>query len=200
MRRRPGRRRRAANVSATDTAPGHGRDAAAGHAGAEADTHAEPTRPTPVPTHPSIAIVKDPSSQTVAVGGTATFKITVTNTGDVTLSDVTVGDPLSTDCSKSLGTLAVGQSKSYTCTKDERDGRLRERRDATGKPPTGSDVKATDHASVTATPFVPPSRPAIAIVKSPKQQTLTTKVTVEHDDTGRPRRSCTTAPPTSRSR
>ena len=113
----------------------------------------------------------------MAAGGTATFKITVTNTGDVTLSDVMVDDPLSTDCSKSLGTLAVGQSKSYSCTKTNVAADFVNVANATGKPPTGSDVKASDHANVTAKPFVPPSRPAIAIVKSPKEQTLTTKVT-----------------------
>src|SRR5205085_2941084 len=46
---------------------------------------------TPV-SHPAISIVKDPKSQTVTVGNTATFKITVTNTGDVALTDVTVTD------------------------------------------------------------------------------------------------------------
>jgi uncharacterized repeat protein (TIGR01451 family) len=164
-----------ANVSATDTAPV-----------TVAPLTPPPVTPTPkpTPTHPSIAIVKDPSSQTVAAGGTATFKITVTNTGDVTLSDVTVDDPLSTDCSHSLGTLAAGQSKSYSCSKQDVTADFVNVATATGKPPTGSDVKASDHASVTAKPFVPPARPAIGIVKSPKSQTLTTKVTTSQTSTG----------------
>ena len=173
------------NVTATDTAPV-----------TVTPPPTPPATPAPVPTHPAISIVKDPSSQTVAVGGTATFKITVTNTGDVTLSDVAVTDPLSTDCSKSLGTLAVGQSKSYSCTKDDVTADFVNTAEATGKPPTGSDVKASDHANVSAKPFVPPaikpkpkpfvppSRPAIGIVKSPKSQTLTTKVTSDTTSTG----------------
>ena len=48
---------------------------------------------TVVTTHPSITIEKSPSSQTIAVGGKATFRITVTNNGDVTLTNVSVSDP-----------------------------------------------------------------------------------------------------------
>ena len=50
--------------------------------------------PPPPVTHPAISVVKDPKSQTVTVGNKATFKITVTNTGDVALTNVTVSDPL----------------------------------------------------------------------------------------------------------
>ena len=151
----------------------------------KASDHASVTaKPFVPPARPAIGIVKDPSSQTVAAGGTATFKITVTNTGDVTLSDVTVDDPLSTDCSQSLGTLAAGQSKSYGCSKQDVTADFVNVATATGKPPTGSEVKASDHASVTAKPLVPPARPAIGIVKSPKSQTLTTKVTTSQTSTG----------------
>ena len=122
--------------------------------------------------HPSIGIVKDPKSQTIGQGGTAKFTITVTNTGDVTLSDVTVTDPLSTDCDKSLGTLAVGQSKHYSCTKANVTADFENVATATGKPPTTAAVKATDHAHITVKPFIPPQHPKIAIVKSPKTQTL----------------------------
>jgi uncharacterized repeat protein (TIGR01451 family) len=68
-------------------------------------------------THPAITIVKNPKSQTVTRGGTATFTITVTNTGDVALTNVTVSDPLSPNCNRTIGTLAPGASTSYTCTR-----------------------------------------------------------------------------------
>jgi uncharacterized repeat protein (TIGR01451 family) len=68
-------------------------------------------------THPAIAIVKNPKSQTVTSGGTATFTITVTNTGDVALTNVTVSDALSPNCNRTIGTLNPGQSTSYTCTR-----------------------------------------------------------------------------------
>src|SRR5262249_21794078 len=104
------------------------------------------TPPKPTPTHPAIAITKSPNVQSIGVGGTATFTIKVTNTGDVTLSDVTVTDPKSPGCDKNLGTLAVGQSKTYTCTRDNVTADFENVATATGKPPTGATVKATDNA------------------------------------------------------
>ena len=59
----------------------------------------EPLTVTPVP-QPAIAIVKNPKSQTVAVGGTATFSITVTNAGNMVLTNVKVMDPLSPKCNR----------------------------------------------------------------------------------------------------
>src|SRR5581483_10240364 len=136
-----------------------------------------PKPPTPSPTpKPKIAIIKDPASQTIATGATANFKITVTNTGNTTLSDVTVTDPLSPDCDKNLGTLGVGDSKTYTCSKPNVSAGFQNVATVTGKPPTGARVKASDHANVKVQAFVPPQHPKIAIVKSPKQQTVTTKL------------------------
>jgi uncharacterized repeat protein (TIGR01451 family) len=142
------------------------------------------TPPKPTPTHPAISIVKDPKTQSIGVGGTATFTIKVTNTGDVTLTDVTVNDPLSTGCNKNLGTLAVGQSKSYTCTKDNVTANFQNVATATGKPPTGARVSAKDNANVGVAPFTPPQHPAIGVSKNPKSQTVTTELKTTTTTTG----------------
>ena len=133
-----------------------------------------PARPTP--TKPAIDIVKSPNTQTIGVGGKATFEITVTNIGDVTLSNVTVSDPKSPGCDRDLGTLAVGQSKSYTCTKDNVSAAFQNVATATGKPPTGATVQATDNANIKVKAFVPPQHPKIAVAKNPNDQTVTTQL------------------------
>ena len=69
----------------------------------------------PVVQRPSMQIAKTPDLQTVVRGDTATFTITVTNDGNMTLTDVTVSDPNAPICNRLLGTLTVGQVYSYTC-------------------------------------------------------------------------------------
>jgi uncharacterized repeat protein (TIGR01451 family) len=100
-------------------------------------------------THPAIAIVKNPKSQTVTRGGTATFTITVTNTGDVTLTNVTVSDPLSPNCNRTIGTLAPGASTSYTCTRANVTANFTNVAVASGTA-GGTTVTAQDTAPVTA--------------------------------------------------
>jgi uncharacterized repeat protein (TIGR01451 family) len=158
------------NVTAQDSAP--------------VTVNAPLTPPKPTPTRPAIDIVKDPKAQTFKEGGTATFKITVTNTGDVTLTDVTVTDPKSPDCDRNLGTLGVGQSKSYTCTKKNVTAAFENVATASGKPPTGARVSANDNANVKVQAFIPPQHPHIAIRKDPNNQTVTTKLTTETTSTG----------------
>jgi uncharacterized repeat protein (TIGR01451 family) len=140
----------------------------------------------PAPT-PAIAIVKDPKGQTISTGGTATFKITVTNAGGVKLTNTTVTDPLSPNCDRNLGDLEVGASKSYTCTKADVASDFTNVASVTAKPPTGSPVSAKDHGSVKVAPFTPPSKPVISIVKSPKAQTLTTKIVTTQKKKGGPK-------------
>jgi uncharacterized repeat protein (TIGR01451 family) len=120
----------------------------------------------PPVTHPAISIVKDPKTQTVANGGTATFTITVLNPGDVALTDVTVSDPKSPNCDKTIGTLAPGQSVSYKCTRPNVTASFDNVAVATGKAGSTT-LTAQDTAHVNAkAPFVP--KPKVVSHKKPK--------------------------------
>ena len=107
------------------------------------------------PGTPAIAITKNPKEQTVASGGTATWTIVVTNTGNVTLTNVRVTDPLAPDCNRTsaqipaLASMAPGASLSYTCSLANVTASFTNVATDTGTPPTGPDVSATDTAHVT---------------------------------------------------
>jgi hypothetical protein len=62
------------------------------------------------------------SSVDVAEGDTAYWKVTVTNTGDTPLADVTVSDPSTPACDTTGVTLAVGASLSTYCTTPDISG------------------------------------------------------------------------------
>src|SRR5436190_1803070 len=70
---------------------------------------------------PNILISKLPATQTVTSGSTVTWTITVTNTGDVTLTNVAVADPLAPNCVQTfVGPLAPGASEpAYTDRKSD---------------------------------------------------------------------------------
>jgi uncharacterized repeat protein (TIGR01451 family) len=51
----------------------------------------------------------------MSTNGWADFTITVTNTGDVDLKNVTVSDPLVSSCDNAIGTLAISATVSYGC-------------------------------------------------------------------------------------
>jgi uncharacterized repeat protein (TIGR01451 family) len=121
-------------------------------------------------THPAITVVKNPKSQTVTVGNKATFTITVTNTGDVALTNVTVTDAQSPNCNRTIGTLAPGASSSYTCTRANVTSSFTNVAVASGTA-GGTTVKAQDSAPVTAKakPFVPPKvKPKVVSHRKPK--------------------------------
>ncbi|MCG8326227.1 MAG: T9SS type A sorting domain-containing protein [Chitinophagales bacterium] len=66
---------------------------------------------------PEVAIDITPANQDVIYGDDATFTVTVTNTGDVDLENVTVVDSEgNADCEMTITSLAVGASQSFTCT------------------------------------------------------------------------------------
>lgn len=100
------------------------------------------------PPTPAIEIAKTPDLQTVVSGSTVTFTIVVTNTGDVTLSPVTVTDPLAPDCARTFASLGPGASESYICTVTGVTADFTNVATVTGMPPVGDDVTDSDPAEV----------------------------------------------------
>jgi uncharacterized repeat protein (TIGR01451 family) len=97
--------------------------------------------------------------QEVIRGGTAHFRITVTNTGDVTLHDVTVTDRLSKLCDRSLGTMEKKTSKTFTCTQANVTAGYLNVAKVVGTSPKGVEKRDTDPSKVLV--------PAITIAKCP---------------------------------
>jgi len=118
----------------------------------EGDNDPDDVTNTLVPQHPEIQISKtghfnDENGNGLAdVGETITYSFTVSNIGNVTLSDVTVDDPL-VSVSGTLVILSPGDSDNttftavYTITKDDIDrGYVTNTATATGTDPQGNDV------------------------------------------------------------
>ncbi|MEV7359175.1 LPXTG cell wall anchor domain-containing protein [Kitasatospora sp. NPDC091276] len=139
---------------------------------------------TPVPATPSLTIVKTASPTTVtAVGQVVDYSFLVTNTGNVTLTDVTVnetafsgtGTPPVITCPAGAASLAPGASVTctapYTVTQaDINAGSITNTATATGTPPTGPPVTSPpSSATVTATPA-----PALTIMKTASPTTVST--------------------------
>ena len=98
---------------------------------------------------PAISITKTAATPTVASGGFVTFSITVVNSGDSTLTNVTVADPLTGSCARVIGTLTAGASVTYPCTTDALTASFTNVATVTGIPAIGAAVTATANASVT---------------------------------------------------
>jgi uncharacterized repeat protein (TIGR01451 family) len=107
---------------------------------------------------PSIEVVKSASPQTYStVGQLITYSFTVTNTGNVTLSNVSVSDPLPglSSITPAPVTLAPNQSQVFTATytitqTNLNNGSVLNTATATGTPPTGPNVTDTDDETITA--------------------------------------------------
>ena len=65
---------------------------------------------------PSIGLTMTPDTQTVFQGQSASFEITVTNTGGFELSNVAIADDMAPECAADLGTLGVDESVSHSCS------------------------------------------------------------------------------------
>ncbi len=123
---------------------------------------------TPLPADPSIELVKTGALDGDAVAGdTVTYSFTVTNTGNVTLTDVAVSDPLTGgDVTLDVTTLAPGDvatgTATYTLTQADVDaGSVVNVASTVGTPPTGDPVTDTDPETLPLTPS-----PAIELVKT----------------------------------
>jgi uncharacterized repeat protein (TIGR01451 family) len=104
---------------------------------------------------PSIAVTKDPPTQWVLSGGTATFTIRAQNTGNADLSNVTVSDdpPCDTLTGPTGDTdgdneLDTTETWSWTCTVDNVMAGFTNAATVTGTPPTGPNVSDSDTAEV----------------------------------------------------
>jgi hypothetical protein len=109
------------------------------------------SEPLTVVSPPGIGITKLPATQLVPPGGTATWTIVVTNTSSaVSLTDVTVVDPVAPTCARSFtGTLLAGASEpGYSCSLADVTTSFTNVATASGAPPVGADVTASAEAVV----------------------------------------------------
>ncbi len=94
-------------------------------------------------------------STAVDSGDTATFRITVTNTGNITLAPVRVSDAIAPACDRLIAAIEPGESTSYTCTLGNVTTRLTNVAQVSGQGvdpegmPVGDPVTNDDDASVT---------------------------------------------------
>ena len=124
---------------------------------------------TPAISNPSITLDKSASVTTYAAAGSpVTYSYEVTNTGNVTLSPVTVTDPMSGLSALVCPDTSLAPAGSETCTAtytttqaDMDTGTITNTGTATGDPPTGPAVTATSSVTLTAVPA-----PAINLTKS----------------------------------
>ncbi|MFG1640386.1 hypothetical protein ACGFMK_08860 [Amycolatopsis sp. NPDC049252] len=96
---------------------------------------------------PGITVTKTGPAKPVLPGQEAVFTVVAKNTGDVTLTGVTLNDPIAPKCSIVIGTLAPGESsKPVTCAVTMSNDDITNTVTATGDDPNGKPVTATDDA------------------------------------------------------
>jgi outer membrane protein OmpA-like peptidoglycan-associated protein len=133
------------------------------------------TPPSTTVKKPSLTIT--PTTQTVASGGKAHFTIHVKNTAGVKLTGVAVADRAAPNCSRSLGTMAAGASKTYTCSRSGVKAAFTDIATLSGKTPTGPIVSLSTSAKVRLkAPFTPPPHVALKIRMRPVKQTVVVKI------------------------
>jgi uncharacterized repeat protein (TIGR01451 family) len=150
--------------------------------------------PKVVPAGSSIDVTKSTSTPFVISGGTATFGITVTNTGDATLTGVNVTDAQASGCARTAAQIAAdrgsstfvkGATYTYNCTLANVTTNITNSATGCGTPPAGSDVCDTGTTIVTVI------HPHISVLKTTTTPTIlsgstalfTIKVTNDGDAT-----------------
>ncbi|MDH3308996.1 MAG: DUF11 domain-containing protein, partial [Acidimicrobiia bacterium] len=113
---------------------------------------------------PGISVTKDPAAQFVRLGATATFSISVTNTGASSLTNIQVTDVLAPDCDRVFATLASGATESYSCTYTPVTGDFTNTVEVSGTDGAGNVVTASDVADVDMI------NPSISLTKDPATQ------------------------------
>ncbi len=93
--------------------------------------------------HPAVAITRSADPQTVRPGDPVTSAITVTNTGDSVLHDVSVADPGAPACAKSLGSLEPRATQNYSCAQTAGEADFTATAKVTGTDATNRPVTAT---------------------------------------------------------
>ncbi|MFE7559596.1 hypothetical protein [Kitasatospora sp. NPDC057500] len=146
----------------------------------------------PAPEQPAVALVKTASTDKATVGEEISYTFAVTNTGNVTLTDVKVNEGTFTGsgklspvtCPNGAASLAPGATvlctATYTVTQADVDGgSVKNSATATGTPPSGPPpVSPPSEVTVPA-----PSNPALTVVKtasSSQPDTLTVGETVNY--------------------
>jgi uncharacterized repeat protein (TIGR01451 family) len=120
---------------------------------------------------PGITVSKTPPTQVVLTGGTATFTVTATNSGNVDLDPVSISDPQCTTLTGPTGDdgdgiLNPAESWDWTCTVTNVTAGFTNTATVTGTPPSGPDVSDNDSADVVV------DAPAIGLSKTPATQTV----------------------------
>ncbi len=125
-----------------------------------------------------------PGSQSVTIGGAASFTVTLTNTGGNYIFNATLSDALAPACNQTsggisaLGLVAPTVSITYTCSQSNVTASFTNTVVGSAIGPAGDTVTASASGAVNVsapTPFVPPSpkQPVSAPPKAPSFATLT---------------------------
>ena len=101
---------------------------------------------------PDIKLVKTANVTQACIGETITYTYRVTNTGDVTLTNVNVNDNMLGSIVLNTTTLNPGEyavgTAHYTVNEDDLPGPIINHATASGTPPSGENVTDTDYVSV----------------------------------------------------